>query len=197
MTTADAFLADIVANPADDAPRLIYADYLDDEGDAEQARFIRLQCEIAKYTFMQSHTFCHHEKTHNDIPCPLCCRCQWCIMREEEYELWRLHGFRFSEHLPGASKAILAGNRVHGGLGDSIAYIFRRGFVHSMQCRAGTFMGYAPVMEKTPLREVRLTSYVDTGILKANWKHLDFSSSWNDAWNRDYTADEMQQVLGG
>jgi uncharacterized protein (TIGR02996 family) len=39
-----AFLADILAHRDDDAPRLIYADWLDDHGDSERAEFIRLQC---------------------------------------------------------------------------------------------------------------------------------------------------------
>jgi uncharacterized protein (TIGR02996 family) len=51
MTTHhDAFLEDITAHPEDDAPRLIYADWLDEFGDeAERARaeFIRVQCELA------------------------------------------------------------------------------------------------------------------------------------------------------
>jgi uncharacterized protein (TIGR02996 family) len=45
--TDDAFLADILENPDDDAPRLIFADWLDDKGDPERAEFIRLQCALA------------------------------------------------------------------------------------------------------------------------------------------------------
>jgi uncharacterized protein (TIGR02996 family) len=44
---ADAFLADICAHPEDDAPRLVYADWLDDHGDADRAEFIRIQCRLA------------------------------------------------------------------------------------------------------------------------------------------------------
>jgi uncharacterized protein (TIGR02996 family) len=36
------FLRAICENPSDDAPRLVYADWLDEHGDAERARFIRL-----------------------------------------------------------------------------------------------------------------------------------------------------------
>jgi uncharacterized protein (TIGR02996 family) len=46
----EVLLAEILAHPDDDAPRLVYADWLDDHGgDAEQARaeFIRAQCEAA------------------------------------------------------------------------------------------------------------------------------------------------------
>jgi uncharacterized protein (TIGR02996 family) len=33
----------VAASPADDAPRLIYADWLDEHGEADHAEFIRLQ----------------------------------------------------------------------------------------------------------------------------------------------------------
>ncbi|HEV3255639.1 MAG TPA: TIGR02996 domain-containing protein [Gemmataceae bacterium] len=42
------FLRDIIDHPDDDAPRLIYADWLDDHGRPERAEFIRVQCELAR-----------------------------------------------------------------------------------------------------------------------------------------------------
>ncbi len=48
MTHDDAFLEDIGANPDDDTPRLVYADWLDDHGQSERAEFIRVQCERAR-----------------------------------------------------------------------------------------------------------------------------------------------------
>ncbi len=42
------FMKDIVANPDDDAPRLIYADWLDDQGHPEIAEMIRTACELAQ-----------------------------------------------------------------------------------------------------------------------------------------------------
>ena len=40
------FLQAIRADPDSDAPRLIYADWLEEQGDSERAEFIRLQCQI-------------------------------------------------------------------------------------------------------------------------------------------------------
>lgn len=48
LTHEDAFLATIVEQPDDDAPRLIFADWLDDHGDADRAEFIRVQVESAR-----------------------------------------------------------------------------------------------------------------------------------------------------
>jgi uncharacterized protein (TIGR02996 family) len=47
MTTSEALLSAVLANPADDLPRLVYADYLEENGERERAEFIRVQCEIA------------------------------------------------------------------------------------------------------------------------------------------------------
>jgi uncharacterized protein (TIGR02996 family) len=49
MTHADAFLQDIIAHPDDDTPRLIFADWLEEQGDAAsvtRAEFIRVQCAL-------------------------------------------------------------------------------------------------------------------------------------------------------
>ncbi|AMV23085.1 Leucine Rich repeats (2 copies) [Gemmata sp. SH-PL17] len=44
----DALLAAIRANSEDDTPRLVFADWLDENGDAARAEFIRSQCEFAR-----------------------------------------------------------------------------------------------------------------------------------------------------
>lgn len=41
-----AFLAGVRANPGEDLPRLIYADWLQEQGQDERAELIRVQCEI-------------------------------------------------------------------------------------------------------------------------------------------------------
>jgi uncharacterized protein (TIGR02996 family) len=42
-----AFLEAIREHPGDDAPRLVYADWLDEHGDPDRAEFIRTQCRLA------------------------------------------------------------------------------------------------------------------------------------------------------
>jgi uncharacterized protein (TIGR02996 family) len=44
MTEQEAFLQAIIEEPDDDTPRLVYADWLDEHGDADRAEFIRVQC---------------------------------------------------------------------------------------------------------------------------------------------------------
>jgi uncharacterized protein (TIGR02996 family) len=48
MPDRDAFLNTIAASPADDGPRLVYADWLEEQGDADRAEFIRLQIDLAR-----------------------------------------------------------------------------------------------------------------------------------------------------
>ena len=48
MTDGDALLAAICAHPAEDTPRLEYADWLQENGRDERAEFIRVQCERAR-----------------------------------------------------------------------------------------------------------------------------------------------------
>ena len=54
-THDEAFLEDICAHPDDDATRLIYADWLDDRGDAARAEFIRVQVERRKKSAEDGH----------------------------------------------------------------------------------------------------------------------------------------------
>lgn len=48
MTEHEAFLDAIIADPADDTPRLMYADWLEERGNAERAEFIRVQIQLAE-----------------------------------------------------------------------------------------------------------------------------------------------------
>jgi uncharacterized protein (TIGR02996 family) len=48
MPDREAFLAAIAAAPADDLPRLVFADWLDENGDPDRAAFIRDQIALAK-----------------------------------------------------------------------------------------------------------------------------------------------------
>jgi uncharacterized protein (TIGR02996 family) len=43
-TTGDALLEDIRRHPDDDGPRLVYADWIEENGEPDRAEFIRLQC---------------------------------------------------------------------------------------------------------------------------------------------------------
>jgi uncharacterized protein (TIGR02996 family) len=48
MPDRESFFAAIRERPEDDAPRLVYADWLDELGDTAHAELIRVQCELAR-----------------------------------------------------------------------------------------------------------------------------------------------------
>ncbi len=48
MNTDRALYEAILANPDDDLPRLVYADWLEENGQSDTAAFIRVQCELAR-----------------------------------------------------------------------------------------------------------------------------------------------------
>jgi uncharacterized protein (TIGR02996 family) len=48
VSDADGLLQDILDNPDDDGPRLVYADWLEEHGDPDRAAFIRIQIEAAR-----------------------------------------------------------------------------------------------------------------------------------------------------
>lgn len=50
MSDGDALLAACVAAPADDAPRLIYADWLEESGEPERAAYVRAAVALARTT---------------------------------------------------------------------------------------------------------------------------------------------------
>lgn len=45
--TREPLIAKILAEPDDDGPRLVYADWLEEAGESDRAKFIRVQCELA------------------------------------------------------------------------------------------------------------------------------------------------------
>ena len=53
MNLRDAFLAEILAAPDDDAPRMVFADWLEDNGDPQRAEFVRAQVRLAGMSWRQ------------------------------------------------------------------------------------------------------------------------------------------------
>jgi uncharacterized protein (TIGR02996 family) len=79
MSLRDAFLADICENAEDDAPRLVYADWLDDNGDSDRAELIRVQCDLARLTEEDG---------------------RWAALEMREAELLARHGARWLAEAP-------------------------------------------------------------------------------------------------
>lgn len=90
MSDRDALYNSILAHPGDDTPRLVYADWLEENGRSEEAEFIRIECQLEA-----------SEPDSTEYPDLL--------DQQEELRLW------LTAHVPGPKLKLPAGLKVEGG----------------------------------------------------------------------------------
>lgn len=153
-----AFMRAIIAAPDDDLPRLIFADWLDEQGEPEWAEFIRVQCELAAITDEQS--------CERDYYVSIGCSCRGCALRRREREIW----FDSNRKSPFIAKTWfpIGGLTSDPYLSEDIQWHWyndtadisgdmRRGFVEEITCSWDDWQAHAAaIMAATPLRRVRL-----------------------------------------
>jgi uncharacterized protein (TIGR02996 family) len=134
MDERDAFLRAVAANPEDDLPRLVFADWLEERGtpgDAARARFIRLQVELATVNLECSRYPGHYFD-----------------LLTESHRLAVRFAKSWLKELPPPVAAELGKSRVG-------ADLFRRGFVESVKLSPRTYVSCAEQLcETTPVRTV-------------------------------------------
>ena len=138
----DAFLSAIIENSTDDAPRLIYADWLEEHGQSERAEFIRVQCALAAIEPKR----CPNMETYGQLygyPIVVmgteCRKCQWCLLTKREQALYR--------HQPGELQC-----------GRFAVKVFRRGFIAEVTLACQDWLTHGPQLVKmTPLEKVTLS----------------------------------------
>jgi uncharacterized protein (TIGR02996 family) len=147
---AVAALADIIAHPQDDAPRLIYADFLEDEGEPDRAEFIRVQVELA------TTPPCKAEKLHRAGGLYPGHGCRCCDLRRRELELfnWRnleAWGWHFWQ------RNCLDRAELNALPSDIMGVLCRRGFPSVIRCSLTDWQKYgASLVRSHPLEEVCL-----------------------------------------
>src|SRR5262245_14756362 len=83
--------------PDDDAPRLAYADWLDDHGDPDRAQFIRLQCRLARLSTSNAN---YHRLWTEASQLATRGRRRWLFGRKEDGRWINWHFLRgFPEHV--------------------------------------------------------------------------------------------------
>jgi uncharacterized protein (TIGR02996 family) len=146
-------LAEIIAHPEDDVPRLVCADWLEEHGESEHAEFIRLQCALARLEAAEGllwsefcvrgrgwgvSTTCHYLRPQLSIPTDSP-RCQ--ALRERARTLLRRHGGAWEPRFHSATE-----------------YRFRRGFVERLSATATRLLAHADEwFEAGPVVELALT----------------------------------------
>lgn len=141
MQTAeqDAFVADIAAKPDDDLPRLVYADWLEEHGQADRAALIRVQCEVARTS--DHIRWGDGEDDVADNP-------RYFMLREQEKTLLR-------------STDPEMYNLYHVACWPPSRFQFRRGFLELVRCETGDWVG-----EPCPNCHERGLADPETGIVE-------------------------------
>jgi uncharacterized protein (TIGR02996 family) len=117
MTEQD-FLAPIIDRPDADQPRLIYADWLDEQGECDRAEFVRVGCALAALPRENGGAPLDEEK--------------WAALQRRERELLLGRGWDW------AGEAIEQIGRIGNHWENTVA--FRRGFVRAVICTAGDWL---------------------------------------------------------
>ncbi len=148
--TEAAFIADICANPDDTTPRLIYADWLEEQGDSfakARADFIRVQCKIAsspeasKWHEIQCDTYERQSPRWLSAPGHIG------AVLEASYNLWL--DVRASCYLP--RPLADAANRYQW---------WRRGFLEEVTLNSRDWLAYHYViLAQQPVRQVKLLDW--------------------------------------
>lgn len=140
MTHADAFIASILAHPEDDLPRLVYADWLEENGDHERSEFIRVQCEICRLMMWR---LPHNGGTSTGRDLAAERRASLKTLRKRERELWSTVWLHVAAGLPGTHLcgSDLGTPTVIHALAEEWQYPVRRGFVDGVTLPLASFMG--------------------------------------------------------
>ena len=163
MTDGEALVRSILAAPADDAPRLVYADWLDEQGRAGDAEFIRVQCELARLGFDGAfHTDEHGRLGHAPAAVER--------LMERQMELWADgHG---RPDLP----AGMTDWPIYPANTRGVRIRVRRGFVERLSCQSAEFTALAPeLFNRQPVTHVRLVD------LQPLWQRHDGLYVWHCA----------------
>lgn len=139
MTDEQSMIRAVLADPADDVPRLAFADWLDEHDQPERAEFIRDCCGA-----LQQHTDCPVRLA--DIkgrrPVPLRCGvCEYCVARRRGERYYASHRW-----LDGHSYAVAFEPTPLDGDMPSVPGVtltVRRGFVAEVRCTLAAFVGGA------------------------------------------------------
>jgi uncharacterized protein (TIGR02996 family) len=139
---ADALLAEILANPDDDAPRLIYADWLEEHGDPDRAAFIRAQVRLAHFNWRAIPPGAEHYPGEREA------------LASQEAELWRRHKEEWLAELPVSLRRNRVDNKVE----------IHRGFVEELSQTPKRLLKVSSrVWARHPIRQLTLWPRGDEG----------------------------------
>jgi uncharacterized protein (TIGR02996 family) len=154
MTTEAELLRAVLSEPESDSPRIAFADWLEEQGEAERAEFIRVQCELeaypADFDMIAGESFRQRcQDGRHWLHCPDQSRCD--TLRRRDRELLLRYGFDWLPKI-GIKPMLHDGGDAEGvnfeictgtEKGSGIQCDFRRGFVNAVTCTAADFLEHA------------------------------------------------------
>lgn len=173
------FIDTIIANPDDDGPRLVYADWLEERGDP-RGEFIRLQIQLNGRKMLDESPSRHCGKEN--------------ALRQRERQLLYGNEKKWLNGLPGDWPVAHLDGVVNVTFYGAASYRFRRGFVEDITWPWFQWAAWADEIRKTtPVRFVQLTTMPEIGI-------RDGCINWNDGDGQhrgpkvDYDNDDCTRV---
>lgn len=153
--TLPALLRAVCLRPHDTDVRLVYADALEESGDVERAEFIRVQIELAGFTAPKTGVICCEGKgPPAEAGRRKKCRCQPCVLRRRERELFDYgrDQFWFSDvcsHFAELRHGPVLGLESYDqkyipNSTSSALLTARRGFVEEVACDLATWLTHGP-----------------------------------------------------
>lgn len=160
MSEGDAILQDIIANPADDGLRLIYADWCEDNGQAERAEFIRVQIELHRGYRVDPTTREYMESGEYDNAMILyrVHEATWkANLDKRQCALFRDSGPKWWNGLPGSYRATVEAD-ISIQTAEGWNYLVRRGFVSEVKCHMSLWLDHGKdICAMHPVERVVIT----------------------------------------
>lgn len=191
-----ALLNAIIAKPEDDAPRLAYADWLDEHDQPERAEFIRVEVERAHTGLIR----CVEPHKPSLFGCGKCNFCKLEIKSEDCHctqEIWREIANGLENTFGGYAHT--SRDPVHGnGFPETWPCVFtRRGFVDEIHCTLADWMQHGPaIVTKHPVTRVTLTDREPRKlpIVLSRWLELNLDRDGNVRKDRQQSLDDLSQA---
>lgn len=164
MNDGEALLAAVLANPEEDLPRLVYADWLDDNGKADRAKFIRASIEFDRLPGRWGGNICE-EVEKGQISCANIGSwtgyfCRGCALRAEVEKYHPPIQQLFRDNQP---VGVIKGNEEiplilqSSGPFHYLRFAYERGFIHTLSGTLSSLLAIGPRYAKTdPLQRVHL-----------------------------------------
>lgn len=156
-----AFANAVRANPADDLPRLVAADWLDEHGAGDRAEYIRVQCELARSSVCLT---CSGRRWYEitDMESDDCIVCTAALRRRlTELATDGGYGWWGSPH----TGTVANNPAVVRGVVDGAELDATRGFVGDVHCSWRWWLAHGPaLLRREPVAVVRLTDVPRVGV---------------------------------